>query len=185
MPRRFHGGPSPDAELPEPPSRSQRKRDSTALQKVGEALTRLGAAELERMPLPPDLREAVREWARIPSREGRRRQMQYIGRLMREQADAAAVAAALAARDAARGAQTGALRRVEALREELLTADDPRAACAAFGPRAAALYRLTIRAREERKNGSPPHAFRALFRALRELSEQPEARSVSPSVTES
>lgn len=150
-------------------------------------MTRLGAAELERMPLPQDLREAVREWARIASREGRRRQMQYIGRLMREQADAPAVAAALAARNDAHSAQTRAFRRVEALREELLAADEPRVLCAAFGPRSDELCRLTLRAREERKNGASPHAYRALFRALQELLEPSEERSdaVTPSLTES
>ena len=68
------------------PSRSQKKRDSTALQRMGEELTTLGSSVLAKMPLTPNIREAVLEWQRLSSHEGRRRQMQYIGRLMREEA---------------------------------------------------------------------------------------------------
>ena len=153
-------------------SRSQRKRDSAALQELGAALTRLGASELDRMPLTPDLREAVLEWMRIGSREGRRRQMQYIGRLMREQADVAAVTAALAARDEAHGARTRAFRRIEALRESLLQAADPGELCSGYGERAHEIRALVLRARAERESGRPPHAFRALFRALQELEDR-------------
>ena len=75
------------------PSRSQKKRDSTALQRMGEELTTLGSSVLAKMPLTPNIREAVLEWQRLSSHEGRRRQMQYIGRLMREEADPQAVRA--------------------------------------------------------------------------------------------
>ena len=68
------------------PSRSQKKRDSTALQRMGEELTTLGSSVLAKMPLTPNIREAVLEWQRLSSHEGRRRQMQYIGRLMAEDA---------------------------------------------------------------------------------------------------
>jgi len=78
------------------PSRSQRKRDSTALQKVAEELTRLAPGQWQALPLTPELLEALRLWQRIGDREGRRRQLQYLGRLMRE-ADGAAIASGLAA----------------------------------------------------------------------------------------
>ncbi len=151
------------------PSRSQRKRDSTALQKLGEELTLLGASELDRMPLSENLREAVREWRRIHSHEGRRRQLQYIGRLMREEADPAAVTAALEARRQGRSAETQVFRHLERLRDELVEAEEPGLLCAGFGERADEVRRLALRAREERRIGAPPRAFRALFRLLREL----------------
>jgi ribosome-associated protein len=68
---------------PERPSKSQRKRDMTALQDLGEALVKLGADQLKKVELPDDLREAVLEARRITAHEGRRRQLQYVGKLMR------------------------------------------------------------------------------------------------------
>ncbi|MDR2726880.1 MAG: DUF615 domain-containing protein [Deltaproteobacteria bacterium] len=83
------------------PSRSQRKRDSLALQRVGEALTRCSDAALAGLPLSDALRQAVTDWKRIPSREGKRRQLQYIGRLMRKEEESEALIAALGGGDAA------------------------------------------------------------------------------------
>ena len=82
-----------DAELQ--PSRSQRKRESTALQKTAETVARLSPAEWERLPLTEELREALHALRGISSREARRRHMQYLGRLMRE-ADGTALEEALA-----------------------------------------------------------------------------------------
>ena len=69
---------------PARPSRSAQKRRSLALQGIGERLTRLAPETLSRLDLPPAIRNAVGQYSRIRSREARRRQMQYIGRLMRE-----------------------------------------------------------------------------------------------------
>lgn len=71
-----------DAERP--PSRSRKKRDSTALQAIGEELARMPRAKLDAMPLPPDLRAALEEYHQLGRHEAKRRQLQYIGRLMRE-----------------------------------------------------------------------------------------------------
>lgn len=65
-------------------SRSQKKRDSTSLQKIGEELANLAPAKLAGMPLTEDLAEAFAEYRRIKNKEAKRRQIQYIGRLMRE-----------------------------------------------------------------------------------------------------
>lgn len=65
-------------------SRSRRKRDSAALQVVGEELAALPPAKLALLPLPSDLRTALEDCRRLPGREAKRRQMQYVGRLMRE-----------------------------------------------------------------------------------------------------
>lgn len=77
------------------PSRSQRKRDSSALQELGESLTRLSPASLARLPLSEDLRAALVEYRRLSSHEAKRRQMQYLGRLMREVPDPQALADAV------------------------------------------------------------------------------------------
>jgi len=69
----------------EPPSKSQRKRDMTALQKLGQDLTTLGKKQLEKLPLPDTLIAALAEYQRLPnSNEARRRQLQFIGRVMRD-----------------------------------------------------------------------------------------------------
>ncbi len=65
-------------------SRSQKKRESTALQERGEALCKLDPNALKKMNLAPELLEAVLAWKKMPGNESKRRQMQYIGRLMRE-----------------------------------------------------------------------------------------------------
>ena len=76
-----------DFSAPERVSRSQKKRESTALQELGASLAKLPLRELERLGISPDLLAAYRELSRITSREAKRRQMQYIGRLMREEDD--------------------------------------------------------------------------------------------------
>ena len=65
-------------------SRSQRKRDSAALQAKGEELALLPPARQALLPLPPELVEALAEFRALSGREARRRQSRYIGRLMRE-----------------------------------------------------------------------------------------------------
>ncbi|GHU91087.1 ribosome biogenesis factor YjgA [Candidatus Desulfovibrio trichonymphae] len=64
-------------------SRSAHKRRSLALQNVGARLTRLDPEALRKLNLPPKLYEAVCRYADTRGHEARRRQIQYIGRLMR------------------------------------------------------------------------------------------------------
>ena len=71
-------------EQPEGKSRSQKKRESAAAQQLGASLAALPAAELLSMDLPEDLLAAILDWKQFSGREARRRQMQYIGRLMRD-----------------------------------------------------------------------------------------------------
>ena len=68
---------------PDRPSKSQKKRDSSRLQNLGEALVELSAERLAKIEMPDSLRLAVQEARRITKHEARRRQMQYIGKLMR------------------------------------------------------------------------------------------------------
>ncbi len=65
-------------------SRSQKKRDSTALQELGEELAKLPATKLAKLPLTEDLEIAFSDYRRSTNREAKRRLLQYIGRLMRE-----------------------------------------------------------------------------------------------------
>jgi len=82
---------------PPPPSKSQRKRDATALQDLGEQLVKLTPTQLSRVPLPDELRAAVRLARSITQRGGHKRQLQYIGKLMRQldEVETAAICAVL------------------------------------------------------------------------------------------
>lgn len=81
-----------------PPSKSQRKRDALAAQKLGQRLAGMREQELKGLPLDESLLEALAEARRLTSHGARARQFQYIGKLMRD-ADVAAIEAALAARE--------------------------------------------------------------------------------------
>lgn len=77
------------------PSKTQDKRDASAIQQLGEQLMNLKPAQLARLPLTPLLANAIEESTRIKSHEARRRHAQFVGKLMR-QAEHASIAAALA-----------------------------------------------------------------------------------------
>ena len=85
-------------DLAAPPSKSQRKREATVLQELGEQLVKLTATQLKRMLLPEDLLAAVRLAQSISQRGGRKRQLQYIGKMMRQldETDIAGMRAVLA-----------------------------------------------------------------------------------------
>ncbi|HHW77292.1 MAG TPA: DUF615 domain-containing protein [Xanthomonadaceae bacterium] len=83
-------------EEPRPPSKSQRKREATALQDLGAQLVKLTPTQLSRLPLPEDLLVAVRAAQAMPQRGAHQRQLQFIGKLMRRIDDPEAIRAALA-----------------------------------------------------------------------------------------
>ena len=154
------------------PSRSEKTRRRAALQTLGEELAALPPAAQADMPLSPDMREALSLLARITDREGRRRQMQFIGRLMREE-DADAIREALAARSAGHQADTARFHRAEQWRDRLLqepAATLPglltalREALPAAGE--ALLERLPDLVARARAEQGAPHARRELFRLL-------------------
>ena len=153
-------------------SRSQKKREVEELQKLGASLVELAPALLDALALPDALAAAVREAQRIRSHEARRRQMQYIGKLMRS-VDAEPVRAALAEVAGQSAAARARHRRLEAWRARLIDDDaaltEYAAACA--GADLQALRTLIRNARKEIAEGKPPRAQRELFRVIRDLDE--------------
>jgi ribosome-associated protein len=153
-------------------SRTKKKQDAEELQKLGAALVDLPAVMLDALDLPAPLLAAVREAQRITSHGALRRQVQFIGKVMRK-VDPEPVRAALAA---AAGQSAGARarqKRIEQWRERLI-ADD--AALTAFASDHAAAdlqaMRTVIRnARREIAGNKPPRAQRELFRLIREFTE--------------
>lgn len=153
-----------------PPSKSQKKRDSLALQDLGGELVALSSAQLARVDMPDSLRLAVREAQRINSNGAKRRQMQYIGRLMRE-ADPAPIQAALDAIKGVSAAAKAREQRLERLRARLIENEQGLAdiAIAFASADLQQLRQLRRNALKEQELGKPPRAFREIFRVLREL----------------
>ena len=162
------------------PSRSQKKRDSTQLQGLGEELSALAPSVLESIPLSQDLRGAILEWQQMGSRESRRRQMQYIGRLMREEPDVDAISQALAKLRLGHAGETLRFRQAEALRTALMEASPVELGklLEPYGQQDE-LRDLIARARNEQEHSRPPHAFRLLFRKLREAMISEEGHSAN------
>lgn len=154
----------------ERPSKSERKRQSDELQRLGEELIDLPQAVFDALPLPDELRDAVLLARRITKHGGLYRQRQYIGKLMRK-IDAEPIRAALALRRDRGRADALQFRRAEQWRDRLIAEGEP--ALARFlaehpqAPRTE-LTTLIARAQQERREQRPPAAARDLFRHVRE-----------------
>jgi ribosome-associated protein len=149
-------------------SKTKRKQEMHELQALGVALVALSESQLQEMSLDDGLRQAILEAKRITSHEARRRQMQYIGRLMRD-ADAEPIRARLAAVEGHSAQAAARHRRLEVWRERLMQDDQALTEFAAAHPGADVqeLRTLLRNARKEAKEGKPPRAYRELFRFLK------------------
>ena len=153
------------------PSKSQRKRESHALQDLGTELTELTDEQLAAVELPESLRDAVLEARRLAGKhEARRRQMQYVGKLMRH-IDPEPIRASIDAYKAVSREATARLHLLERWRTRLLEDPDALTVFMSEYPHAdAARVRTLLRnAERERTAGQPPKSFRALFKALDEM----------------
>lgn len=145
----------------------------TALQDLGQALVDLPAERLARIDMPETLRLALTDARRFTKHEARRRQMQYVGKLMRG-IDPVPLQAAIDALRGVSSAENAKLHRLEQLRTRLL--DDEGAALAQIssahpGADLQRLRQLRRNALKEREQGKPPRAYREIFRCLRELEQ--------------
>jgi ribosome-associated protein len=112
-----------DEPTTERPSKSALKRQMHDLQALGLELSELPESRQAKLDLPESLRDALTEYRRTRSHEGRRRQLQLIGKLMR-QADEAEIREAVAAFKLGSATETLALHEAERWREEMLASDD-------------------------------------------------------------
>ncbi|MFT4266633.1 MAG: ribosome biogenesis factor YjgA [Xenophilus sp.] len=159
-------------------SKTELKRESAELQALGEKLLDLRAEPMARLGLPEPLLEALAEARRISNFEGRRRQMQYVGKLMRK-LDAATLDAARQALDEqAHGPaqDTALLHEAERWRERLIADDDALGGWIETHPPGADAQQLRALVRQARKDvqagrpGEAPRqgkAYRELFQLLR------------------
>jgi ribosome-associated protein len=152
------------------PSKSQRKRDVHALQDLGSALVELNAGQLAQFDLPERLLEAINEAQRIRNFEGRRRQMQFIGKLMRD-IEPAPIRARLDLILGATRESTVMQHQIERWRERLLTEEDALTLFANEYPQGdlQRLRSLIASVKRDRENARPPKKYRELFRAVRSV----------------
>lgn len=155
----------------EPVSKSQLKRDAHALQSLGEELVKLPVAKLARIPLPESLGDAIDEARRIKSRGAHKRQLQYIGKMMRH-IDIEPIRHALDTLKDNSRQETVRLHRLEQWRDRLLEEGDAALSeLLSEQPQADRqhLRQLIRNALKERGQNRPPKAARELFRYLREM----------------
>ncbi|HVQ61690.1 MAG TPA: ribosome biogenesis factor YjgA [Burkholderiales bacterium] len=154
----------------EKPSKTQRKREMHELQTLGTRLVELNSEQLAAIGLPERLRDAIEFARRTTKHEARRRQMQYIGRLMRS-VDPGPIREKLKIWDGVSAQHTAEQHRVERWRDRLLEDDSSVDELVRAHPAIDArhLRALARKARDERASGAPPRAYRELFRALREI----------------
>ena len=161
-----------DSQRDEKPSKTRLKQTMHELQTLGMRLTKLTEAQLAEIDLPDNLREAVHNARRITKHEARRRQMQFIGRLMRE-TDPVPIRAKLDYWSGQSTESVGELHRIERWRERLLEDDGALTEFAQHFP-GADLQAIRASVREVRKDarasheGHTPRASRQ-FRELYQL----------------
>lgn len=163
----------------EGPSKSQLKREAHALLELGRTLVELPEARLAALPLDDKLRDAVELARRIHARSGRKRQIQYIGKLLRN-GDPQPVIDALEAirQEDRRAART--FHQLEDWRERFIhEGDDAVGDWLAQYPETDRQHlRQLIRQAQKDYRDNKPKGPRALFRFLREVTEQQAAASV-------
>jgi ribosome-associated protein len=159
---------------PSSPSKTQVKREMHALQQLGEELLQLDAARFatlaREVALSERLVDAVAAARTITAWGARKRQLQFIGKLMREE-DPVPIRRRLDLWAQGHDADTARQRALEHWRERLLDEPDAQEALATEYPQVdrSRLRSLVARAHEERSHGGPPHAYRELYRMLKTL----------------
>lgn len=162
---------NPAEEEPIPLSKTRRKQAMADLQALGEELVELSADRVKKICIPDFLRDAVREAQRMTRHdEARRRQMQYVGKLMRD-VDPEPVRAALALVRGESAGETAKLHRLERLRTEFLADEKVLHEIANLYPGADLQHLRSLRraALKEREQNKPPRSYRAIFQTLKEL----------------
>ena len=160
------------------PSRSQQRRDALEVLELARQLAQLTPQQLDRLPISDTLRPHIDETRRITSHIAHKRQLQYLAKQMRKEDDEAlhAIRDALDVHGDAAREEAARLHRAERWRDRLI--DEGDAALAELldaHPDAdrQRLRQLARNAHEERNRNKPPHAYRELFRELRELLAEP------------
>lgn len=164
----------------EGPSKTKRKQEMTALQKLGVEIVTLKKSQIDQLNLPEQLLDAVLEAKRLKQHEAVRRQMQFIGKIMRG-VDAAPIQQQIDAWNGVNNQETSRLHALELWRDRLIAEDSALSEYlnAHPGCDAQQLRTLIRNARKENAAQRPPASTRALFRWLRDTQQATPENDVS------
>jgi ribosome-associated protein len=156
---------------PDENSRSKRKEEMLALQKMGESLTRLSDAQLANMNLPENLLSAIQECRSLKTKEAKRRQLQYIGKLMRT-IDSELIIVTLKNIQSVHEKNTQQFHQIEKWRTQLIEESDE--ALNAFineytEAERQQLRQLIRKAQQDKKNDKNTGAEKALFKYIQAI----------------
>jgi ribosome-associated protein len=165
------------------PSKSQRKREMTALQDLGAELIAEPRERVKRVPMPEDVRDAILECQQIKDHEGRRRQLQYVGKKMRSltEDEVALIRKTIDGWKAPSRAETAAMHAMERRRERLLASDDALTELRGQYPDLDVQHmrNLIRNARREQAENKPPKAYREIFQILKQLQSTANANAAA------
>jgi len=155
------------------PSKTKQKEVMHELRDLGAELVELSVGQLKRINVPENIFDAVRDCQKITAHGARRRQIQYLGKLMRS-VDDEPIRAGLALLRGESSAETARLHRLERLRVRLLEDEAVLTEIAAQWPGVDLQHLRTLRrnALKEKENNKPPKNFRAIFQILQELDQK-------------
>lgn len=156
------------------PSKSQLKREQLELQALGKEMTGLGDEQLKRIGLPEDVLFEIKEFRRMRSFGAQRRQLQLIGKKMRDM-DPKAVREAIDRATGESRAAVALLHRCETLRDRMIADDAALTAFISEHPEVdiQALRTRVRGARRERDAAKPPKSARELYKFLHRTLEEP------------
>lgn len=159
---------------PDLESKSQRKEDMLSLQKIGESLIKLSTEQLAKMDLPDNLLTAIQHFKSLTAKEAKRRQLQYIGKIMRT-VDPEPIKKILKSSEFIHNKKTAQYHQVEEWRTNLLAqGDDALSSFLMDHPEAdrQQLRQMMRKAQKDRKNNKNTGAETALFKYLRSIIEK-------------
>lgn len=157
-----------------PPSKTKIKKQMHELRDLGKELTELGKDQLAQLDIPENLRDAIREMKNINKFGAIKRQMQYIGKLMRD-VDTAPILAKLDAWKGKSQHHIAYMHQLERWRDRLMETDAALTELLSAHPQADAqrLRTLIRNAQKEMEAGKPPKNYREIFQVLREIIPEP------------
>lgn len=152
------------------PSKTQIKQAMESLQVLGGKLVELSVGHLKTLPLDEDLYSAIIDYQRFPKHEAKRRQLQYIGKLMRN-VDPEPIQAGLDALKGESAAEIARMHRMEDLRNRFMADEKVIDEILALWPAAdiSKLRQLRRNALKEQAGNKPPKSFRLIFQAFKAL----------------
>ncbi|MCA1857922.1 DUF615 domain-containing protein [Massilia oculi] len=162
----------------ERPSKSEAKRQSNELQKLGEQLVDAPRDRVKRVEMPEDVKEAILACQTITNHEGRRRALQFVGKKMRtlDEEEVAVIQRTIDSWKGASKAETAALHALERRREKLLSDDKALTQLLEENPDLDVQHLRTLirNARKEQAENKPPKAYREIFQILKDLGKKPK-----------